>query len=162
MPPEHEAHAASVAGTEPRPLLGAGIAEGVRDDEGRLVLDSHASSERPDEEVDVLARRPGSAGPEPQVLVEGPDACEDVPPNEHRGGVSRVPHIGEAHAPGRVPARRHASVCGGGTPCQEAEVGSLREGARDPLEQVVGIGAVVVRKCDQITREPGEGGVAGP
>src|SRR6058998_714229 len=50
----------------------------VHDDEARVVLDSRAALDRAHEVVDLLARRPRSAGAEPELLVECADAGDHL------------------------------------------------------------------------------------
>jgi hypothetical protein len=61
----------------------------VLDDERRVVLDAGAAVERPDQVVDLLARR----GRQAKALVEEADPFDDRAPEEDREGDRAVPEV---------------------------------------------------------------------
>jgi hypothetical protein len=159
---EDEADAAAVTPAERGQLVRVGVAQRVLHDERRVVLDARSREEGADEQLHVLGRRPRRPCAESEALVEGADLVEHPAADEHRGRVPGVPHVLDADRAGGMPAGRGAAVPLGGPARQDVDGGALAQESAGALEEVVGIGAVVVGEGDDVARHVPEPRVPRP
>lgn len=144
-----------------QPLRRVGL-QLVGDREGRVVLDPRTPAHRTQHVVDLLARRPGSSCAEPERFVEAANLFDHLPAKEDGERDRPVPEVVRRQHRGINGPGLGGVACGGDLLAGEAaELGALRKAAGDSLEEVVGVGAVVVREGDHIAVDVAKPGVPG-
>ncbi len=135
------------AGAVPEPdrpqLIGRVALHRVRDDERRVVLDPRARAQRADHVLDLLARRPERPRAEPEPLVEGSDALDELAAEEDGERDHAVPEVARrrerqrprSHEASERPVARDSAA---GEAVQPAVVGETR---RNTLQEIRRIGS---------------------